>query len=151
MAHFYTNIIRNNAASAVVNLACNNTAGFLVTGGQVQAVTGGGDTEVSLVTGWRTEIQGETTTKHYTGKIPTRIKTAIFGNAGTTSTVLHFCSGGTAGADEAAATYTGSGRIDYDPPLETSYNCSNPDIYIAENGSGEQSLYLILVPPPEFS
>jgi hypothetical protein len=151
MAHFYTNIIRNNAGSAVVNFACQNTPGFLVTGGQVQAVTGGGDTEVSLVTGWRTEIQGETTTKHYTGKIPSRIKTAIFGCPGTTSLNLYFCSGG--GAMESAATYTGSGRIDYDPPLETGYTCANPDIYIEENGGAndEMTLYLILVPPPEFS
>jgi hypothetical protein len=151
MAHFYTNIIRNNARDAVVNWNGNNTAGFLVTGGQVQSITGGGATEQSLVTGWRTEIQGSTTTKHYTDKIPTKIKTVIYGNASTASTTIQFCSGGTAGAVEDIATFTGSGRVDYDPPLETSYNCTRPDISITESGNANQSLYIVLIPPSEFS
>jgi hypothetical protein len=54
---------------------------------------------------------------------------------------------------EDPVTYTGGGTIHYDPPLETMYNCENPDIYITEDGtaSDNMTLYLILVPPPEFS
>jgi len=151
----HTNIIRNSAREAVINIYNEGTDfSYLITGGQVQAVSGGGETEQSLVTGFRTEIQGSTTIKHYSDKIPNRIKTAIFGNEGTSSIQLLAISGGpgSEGAVEQLALYSGTGRIDYDPPLETMYDCINPDFAISGGiASKEQSLYLILVPPNELS
>lgn len=153
----YTTITRNSAAEAVINISNTGALGsptYFITGGQIQSVSGGSATEQSLVTGWRTEIQGSTTTKHYTGKVPNRIKTAIFGNEGSAAFQLLAVSGGPLNdnAVEQLAVYTGTGRIDYDPPLETAFNCDNPDFALSGGAASKnQSLYLVFIAPNEFS
>ena len=157
--HFNVDIIQNNASRAVINMSMTGGGGdemFFLTGGQLQltgtglalgaaAAPAGVTTTKSLVTGSRTDTQGETTQRIESGYVPWQIKTAIHGHGNTTgSTKLHAISGSD---DAVIATYNGTGRVDYDPPLK-GVDCVRPDLYIAreDNSGSDATLYLILVP-----
>tara|TARA_R100000152_G_C6764895_1_gene189594 strand:- start:1221 stop:1703 length:483 start_codon:yes stop_codon:yes gene_type:complete len=63
---FFTQVQRNNAKECIVNVVINDDEGFAITGGLI-VDTGSDNSGVSvpLVTGYRTENQGGTITKHY--------------------------------------------------------------------------------------
>jgi hypothetical protein len=156
---FNVQIQQNNAARAVINIAMTGGGGnnmFFLTGGQFQltgtglelgaaAAPEGVTTTKSLVTGYQDNIQGETNNRIYSQFIPWNIKTAIYSHGNTTgATKLHAVSGGD---DVVIATYNGTGRIDYDPPLR-GVDCTRADLAIEreDNPGSDATLYLVLVP-----
>ena len=147
MANFDVNVIENSARRCVLNISSHTTDGCFITGGMVSLTGTAVSDTVSLITGYKDNTQGETTTRLYTNKVPVLIQQAIFGHSASgASTKLHALSGAsTAAPDEVIASYDGSGSVTYDPPLQTSFDCDRPNFYL-ERSSNDATLYLILVP-----
>ena len=157
---FYTQVQRNNAKECVVNVVMNDDEGFAITGGTV-VDTGSDNSGVSvpLVTGYRTENQGGTITKHYFANTATsspwpcrRIKRIDWGNAKQNTGISIVAM--TENGNEQMLTVNQSGTIDYSdiggltPDTLTGNTFA---IYVSGQAAGDRNIVITFAHDQPFS